>query len=203
MGGLSTSTAGWSDDRVSALTNLWADGLSASQIAGELGGITRNAVISKVHRLGLAGRKTTGDITRAPRARRAPKEPKPSGQRIKVAAPRTRTLSGSLEPLVIPTPIEDTAIPVEQRRTVVTIEDGLCRWPVNNPGTPEFFMCGGKITTRHVRVEGEWREAPCPYCAHHRERSIDRGGTSASLLRAETGRQNFTTYSEQRRAFGA
>ena len=46
----------WTDDRVELLKKLWGDGLSASQIAGELGGITRNAVIGKVHRLGLSGR---------------------------------------------------------------------------------------------------------------------------------------------------
>ena len=45
----------WTDERVELLKKLWADGLSASQIAGELGGITRNAVIGKVHRLGLSG----------------------------------------------------------------------------------------------------------------------------------------------------
>ena len=43
----------WTDERVELLKKLWADGLSASQIAAELGGITRNAVIGKVHRLGL------------------------------------------------------------------------------------------------------------------------------------------------------
>lgn len=47
---------GWTDERVELLKKLWADGLSASQIAAELGGITRNAVIGKVHRLGLSGR---------------------------------------------------------------------------------------------------------------------------------------------------
>src|SRR6476661_6445286 len=46
----------WTDERVELLKKLWGDGLSASQIAGELGGITRNAVIGKVHRLGLSGR---------------------------------------------------------------------------------------------------------------------------------------------------
>ena len=47
----------WTDERVEKLKRLWAEGLSASQIAGELGnGITRNAVIGKVHRLGLSGR---------------------------------------------------------------------------------------------------------------------------------------------------
>src|SRR5262244_403792 len=48
--------ASWTDERVELLRKLWSDGLSASQIAAELGGITRNAVIGKVHRLGLSGR---------------------------------------------------------------------------------------------------------------------------------------------------
>ena len=46
----------WSDDRVEQLKKLWESGLSASQIAAELGNVTRNAVIGKVHRLGLSGR---------------------------------------------------------------------------------------------------------------------------------------------------
>ena len=49
---------GWTDERVELLKKLWQDGLSASQIAKQLGGVTRNAVIGKVHRLGLSGRAT-------------------------------------------------------------------------------------------------------------------------------------------------
>ena len=49
----------WTDERVELLKKLWAEGLSASQIAGRLGSVTRNAVIGKVHRLGLSGRATT------------------------------------------------------------------------------------------------------------------------------------------------
>ena len=49
----------WTEERVELLKKLWAEGLSASQIAGRLGGVTRNAVIGKVHRLGLAGRATS------------------------------------------------------------------------------------------------------------------------------------------------
>jgi GcrA cell cycle regulator len=64
---------GWTDERVERLKKLWADGLSASQIAGELGGITRNAVIGKVHRLGLSGRaKSSSSGTARPRKARAP-----------------------------------------------------------------------------------------------------------------------------------
>src|SRR6516164_9885922 len=60
----------WNDERVELLKKLWSDGLSASQIAGRLGGVTRNAVIGKVHRLGLSGRATSSRSS-SPRPRRA------------------------------------------------------------------------------------------------------------------------------------
>ena len=60
----------WTDERVELLKKLWSDGLSASQIAAELGGITRNAVIGKVHRLGLSGRAKSASAA-APRQRKA------------------------------------------------------------------------------------------------------------------------------------
>jgi GcrA cell cycle regulator len=50
----------WTDERVETLKKMWAEGQSASQIAKELGGVTRNAVIGKVHRLGLSNRVGTG-----------------------------------------------------------------------------------------------------------------------------------------------
>ena len=59
----------WTDERVELLKKLWAEGLSASQIAGRLGGVTRNAVIGKVHRLGLSGRATSSRSS-SPRPRR-------------------------------------------------------------------------------------------------------------------------------------
>ncbi|RUW32744.1 GcrA cell cycle regulator, partial [Mesorhizobium sp. M1A.F.Ca.IN.020.06.1.1] len=46
----------WTDERVELLRKLWSEGLSASQIAAQLGGVSRNAVIGKVHRLKLSGR---------------------------------------------------------------------------------------------------------------------------------------------------
>src|SRR4051794_33937208 len=73
--------ATWTDERVELLRKLWIDGLSASQIAAELGNVTRNAVIGKVHRLGLSGRaKDVKAATGAPRVRkvtRAPSAPAP------------------------------------------------------------------------------------------------------------------------------
>ena len=81
----------WTDDRVAVLTKLWAEGLSASQIAKKLGGVTRNAVIGKVHRLGLSGRakpsnpakkkaRKTVARTRQTRAPSAPRAPRPVAQ---------------------------------------------------------------------------------------------------------------------------
>src|SRR5690606_32515155 len=75
----------WTDERVELLKKLWSDGLSASQIAAELGGITRNAVIGKVHRLGLSGRaKSPSSSTPRPRKARS------SGHMIRVQRPQVR-----------------------------------------------------------------------------------------------------------------
>ena len=65
----------WTDERVELLKRLWTEGLSASQIAGRLGsGVTRNAVIGKVHRLNLSGRvqQQRSAQPRAPRKQREP-----------------------------------------------------------------------------------------------------------------------------------
>jgi len=73
----------WTDERVTTLKKLWLDGLSASQIAKQLGGVTRNAVIGKVHRLGLSGRappRNRRDRPSRPRVRRVrppPRCPRP------------------------------------------------------------------------------------------------------------------------------
>ena len=67
---------GWTDERVELLRKLWLDGHSASQIAKQLGEVTRNAVIGKVHRLGLSGRATPSQPTRP--AFKAPRPPRPA-----------------------------------------------------------------------------------------------------------------------------
>src|SRR3989338_6072819 len=78
---------GWTDDRVATLKKLWLDGLSASQIAKQLGGVTRNAVIGKVHRLGLSGRASASAPSRAPRTA-TPRPHRP--RRVATAAPAPR-----------------------------------------------------------------------------------------------------------------
>jgi GcrA cell cycle regulator len=111
----------WTDERVELLRKLWSDGLSASQIAAELGGITRNAVIGKVHRLGLSGRAKSASS----------------------AAPRQRKVRS------------ENIIPIGQRRTILELTEQTCRWPIGDPGSTDFFFCGGNTI------------AGLPYCAYH------------------------------------
>lgn len=154
----------WSDERVEMLKKLWADGLSASQIAAELGGVTRNAVISKVHRLGLAGRERKSEAT----ARNRPHRAQTAGgfaevnlvQRISRPAIRGNlTLVNAYEHSAEPEPeaseIVDNIIPIRQRRTILELTEETCRWPIGDPGTAEFFFCGGQTTTS------------LPYCSYH------------------------------------
>lgn len=140
---------GWTEERVELLKKLWADGLSASQIAGELGGITRNAVIGKVHRLGLSGRAKSPSSS-APR----PRKPR-SGGMLRVSRPSIRgntALAYEYEPEPEPEMIE---IPLEQRKTLLQLNDRTCHWPVGDPGSAEFFFCGGETVNE------------LPYCSYH------------------------------------
>lgn len=78
----------WTDERVETLKKMWAEGQSASQIAKELGGVTRNAVIGKVHRLGLSNR--VGGAPEPVKAKAEPDpraEPKPAAAAAKPAQP--------------------------------------------------------------------------------------------------------------------
>ena len=88
-------TAGWTEDRVGALKKLWLEGQSASQIAKQLGGgVTRNAVIGKVHRLGLSGRAAPSQPARAtfrpsrPRPAAQPTQTPSAPRRIEAVQPR-------------------------------------------------------------------------------------------------------------------
>jgi GcrA cell cycle regulator len=131
------------------LKKLWADGLSASQIAAELGGITRNAVIGKVHRLGLSGRAKSPSSS-APR----PRKPRAPGMlRVSRGAIRGNTAL-AYDYAVEPEP-ELIEIPMEQRKTLLQLNEATCHWPVGDPGSPDFFFCGGEAN------EGS------PYCNYH------------------------------------
>lgn len=144
----------WTDERVELLKKLWSDGLSASQIAAELGSITRNAVIGKVHRLGLSGRAKTAGVS-APRQRKS----RSSAHMLRIGRGAIRgntALAHAYEVEVEPEPeLIDNVIPIGQRRTILELTEQTCRWPVGDPGNGDFFFCGGNT------IGG------LPYCAYH------------------------------------
>ena len=133
----------WTDERIGELKRMWIEGMSASQIAQALGaGISRNAVIGKIHRLGLSGR--------APVHRAAPRRLQPSQRRAPRrlhALPRLREAE--------PDPIELLDIDPTLHPNVLTLNERTCKWPIGHPGEEGFHFCGRRVSPG------------LPYCAEH------------------------------------
>ena len=146
-------TAGWTEDRVGALKKLWLEGQSASQIAKQLGGgVTRNAVIGKVHRLGLSGRAAPSQPARAtfrpsrPRPAAPPTQAPSAPRRIEAAPARPAAAQ-------VPAPMPD----LPGTATVMTLGAHMCKWPIGDPSSNEFSFCGrrsseGVYCVEHARV---------------------------------------------------
>jgi GcrA cell cycle regulator len=171
---------GWTEERVELLKKLWMEGLSASQIAGILGeGVTRNAVIGKVHRLKLSGR--AKPASSAPRVRSAPRSngvrrlPSSSGRTSSSIGGmmKSRSMGGGggihgatalkldqeFETDVYIAPVQELEIPEAQRLTLLQLNEQTCKWPIGDPLTPDFFFCGGHA------------EENKPYCEFHSRRA--------------------------------
>ncbi len=160
---------GWTCERVELLKKFWSEGLSASQIASQLGGVSRNAVIGKVHRLKLPGRsKTAQGISRAqktvvgvsssaPRMRRTPSTILPTN---------AASCSVGATALKMDVVTEDVAevdmsaksnvvVPISRQLNLLQLSENTCRWPVGDPLSSDFHFCGAD--------SGE----NSPYCAFH------------------------------------
>jgi GcrA cell cycle regulator len=157
---------GWSPDRVEVLQRLWKAGdLSASRIAERLG-VSRNAVLGKVFRLGLSGQRPPAPsrpLHAAPR-RRASRQVE--ARRIappKASPSEARSRAGG------PVRAADTA-ESELPGLVARLEDltsAACHWPCGDPKAPDFAFCGRRTSSP-------------PYCAAH-DRRAHRKGAGASL----------------------
>jgi GcrA cell cycle regulator len=134
----------WNEERIEALTKMWREGLSASQVARQLGGVSRSAVIGKVHRLGIAGRDApTRPLGGRPSTRiRAT----PGGVRRNPSprAPREQSIS-----------IPRAAFEVGPTASIHTLTAHACRWPIGEPDKAGFGFCG-RLRTGHPS-----------YCAGH------------------------------------
>src|SRR5271154_4333806 len=139
------SESGWSETRVTTLSQLWLDGLSASQIAKQLGGVTRNAVIGKVHRLGLSGRAAPSQPARP--TFKAPRPHRPA------AAPAQRRAETHHHHAPAPAaPVFYVEEPGSA--TVLTLGAHMCKWPIGDPASDSFTFCGR-------RADGDG-----PYCVN-------------------------------------
>jgi GcrA cell cycle regulator len=162
----------WTEERVELLKKLWADGLSASQIAAELGGVTRNAVIGKVHRLGLSGR-AKSPSSAVPRVRKA----RPASMRPRMRFNGNTALMPSYEaefeadsdPLA-------HVVPMGPRVSITELSEATCRWPIGDPGAEDFAYCGSQTKTGLPYCPYHSRIAYQPLADRRRERRAMRGG---------------------------
>ncbi|MFE1602714.1 GcrA family cell cycle regulator [Methylobacterium sp. ID0610] len=151
----------WTKERVELLKRLWGEGRSASQIAAEIGGVSRNAVIGKVHRLGLAGRvlKSNGAVSAAAPAPVQPRRTVSEEVRVPSAAPTPTMVAPAPASLALVRPESiappDVALPLSERVTIMELREFMCRWPMGDPSSPDFRFCGARSITG------------LPYCTHH------------------------------------
>ncbi len=157
----------WTDERVALLTRLWNEGHTASQIAEQFGDITRNAVIGKVHRLGLSGRAAASRF-RAARIRVRSRVQHVSGVaaggfathgnaalKADASALPAPWAAPARRPDLRPVPKPDAEAETGPVVGLLDLAENMCRWPVGHPDQPGFGFCGCKKT------------GPGPYCERH------------------------------------
>jgi GcrA cell cycle regulator len=161
----------WTDDRVEALKKLWLEGHSASQIAKQLGGVTRNAVIGKVHRLGLSGRAAPSQPARPLYKPNRPARLSPAASPAATPTGLSKSpssvlaaamLSRRAEAQVMSAPsqalVPQDFVPMDETAgtaTVLTLGAKMCKWPIGDPTSEAFSFCGRRSN------DG------IPYCAEH------------------------------------
>lgn len=171
----------WPDERVEILKQLWTDGLSASQIATKLGdGITRNAVIGKVHRLGLSGRGSPARVAR-PRTRRTRQPSAPARTAKPMPTQGSAALRSREKPAPArraepaPEPIRLVDIPEGERIGILGLTEKTCRWPLGDPDSSEFCFCG------------KTPQDGTPYCDYHASVAYQPAGDRRRTKKAATG----------------
>jgi len=150
----------WTNARIELLQKLWLKGWSASRIAGELAhGITRNAVIGKVYRLGLPGRAKAlpGNVPASSPHQKAPRRAAHQHANSPQVVGNTAL---TLHPFVIedagPETVRDDVVPISEPVTILELRESMCRWPNGDLARSEFRFCGAK------KLPGQG-----PYCARH------------------------------------
>lgn len=146
----------WTDERVELLKKLWAEGLSASQIAAQLGGVSRNAVIGKVHRLKLSSRgRASGAPARQKKATAATSGTGTGGGATSRRQRTSRTMTATVGANALQVqfeedavayqrvrPVENVVLPMSRNLRLVELNEHTCKWPNGDPLSEDFSFCG-------------------------------------------------------------
>ena len=137
----------WTDERVETLKKMWTEGQSASQIAKELGGVTRNAVIGKVHRLGLSNR--AGGAPEPAKAKAADPAPKAEPR---AAAPKPAPAKAEAKPAPRPEPAQAAPASTPARKPIIPAGQPLPPQPSANEISPEALAKVGEVEKRARKI---------------------------------------------------
>ena len=118
----------WTEEKVAKLKELWGKGNTASQIAEIIGGISRNAVIGKAHRLNLSAKIKT---------RSAPSNQNPKSLNENKETTLKRGRRSKFKSLIIEKDFEP-----ESPKQLEELDDNLCKWPIGHPDEKSFYFCG-------------------------------------------------------------
>ena len=118
----------WTDDKVAKLKELWGSGNTASQIAEIIGGISRNAVIGKAHRLNLSAKIKTRTATSNQDFKNSLEENK-----FKIRKGRR----SKFQSLIIEKDFEP-----ENPKQLEELDENCCKWPIGHPDEKSFYFCG-------------------------------------------------------------
>ena len=124
----------WTDEKVTKLKELWGKGNTASQIAEIIGGISRNAVIGKAHRLNLSAKIKTRTATSNESFENAVIDKNIKSKKGRKSKLKSLIIEKDFEP--------------ENPKTLEELDENSCKWPIGHPDEKSFYFCGEIIFKR-------------------------------------------------------
>ena len=118
----------WNDEKVEKLKELWGKGSTASQIAEIIGGISRNAVIGKAHRLNLSSKIKTRNVSSSQSFDNSSEESSSKQRRGRKSKFQSLIIEKDFEP--------------ENPKKLEELDESSCKWPVGHPEEESFYFCG-------------------------------------------------------------
>lgn len=178
----------WTDERVDLLKQLWGEGKTAKEIAQILGGgLTRNAVIGKAHRMKLSGRVSPIQQNKTVQQEKAENQARAQGKLVNAknaSKPSKPVRSPANAKAPVNPPVKRKPVPAAANEAqgeptqLVDIKEKMCRWPVGDPKDDDFHFCGADA------------EQGLPYCDVHADIAYNVNVRNKSIHIAENSGKN-------------